>query len=196
MITTTQTILLVLVKDFSVVHTATSLAMQLKMSRWGVWKMLKKLEQEEIIIIKPTGVGRTSTQTIHLNWDNKLTEKIIILALAQEALAFKRWRFNFVDLEKEVNFLLLYGSILHTPQTAGDIDILSVANEKHLSKISKLIFIIQKTQEKKIHFYNFTAKEFVQELKKPNKLFLNALKRGIIIFGQEKFVELMKRLEK
>ena len=46
MATTTQKVLTVLVKDFSVTHTATSLAQQLKMSRWGAWKTIKKLQGE------------------------------------------------------------------------------------------------------------------------------------------------------
>ncbi|MEK6950801.1 MAG: hypothetical protein AABX13_03715 [Nanoarchaeota archaeon] len=194
MITTTQTVVLILVKDFSAVHTTTSLAQQLKMSRWGVWKVIKKLQQEEIIALQPTGKGKTSTQTIHLNWNNKLIEKIIMLALAQEASAHKRWSFTFAELEKEVDFLLLYGSILHSPKRAGDIDILSVAPEEKLSAINRISFIIQKTQEKKIHLYNLTVQEFTQELRKPNKVFLDALKRGVILFGQDTFVEFMKRL--
>lgn len=190
---TIQKILILLVKDFSAVHTATSLAQQLKISRWGVWKIIKKLQQEEIIIVKPTGKGKTSTQTVHLNWDS-LTKKSLSLALAQEATFYKRWSFNFAELEPEVDFLLLYGSIIHSPQTAADIDIVSVAKEKKLSAVSKCIFTIQKTQEKKIHSHNFTAKEFVQELQKPNKVFLDALKKGVVLFGQEKFVEFMREL--
>lgn len=190
---TTSKILNLLVKDFSAVHTATSLARQLGISRWGAWKMIKKLQKEGIIIVKPTGKGKTSTQTIHLNWDS-LTKKTLSLVLAQEARLYKRWSFNFAGLEPEVDFLLLYGSTIHSPQTAEDIDILSVAKEKKLSTVNKRIFIIQKTQEKKIHSHNFTTKEFVQELQKPNKVFLDALKKGVVLFGQEKFIEFMRRL--
>lgn len=190
---TTQKILITLIKDFSALHTATSLAQQLKMSRWGVWKIIKELEKEEIIIIRPTGKGRTSTQIIHLNWNNRLTERTIALTLVQEASAHKRWSFNFAGIEKEVDFLILYGSIIHSPKTARDIDILTIAKEKKLSKINQLIFIIQKTQEKKIHVYNLTNQEFAKELQKPNKVFLDAVKNGIILFGQDKFIDFMKR---
>ena len=192
MITTTQQILITLVKDFSLVHTASSLAEHLRRSRWGVWKILKKLQEIEIITIKNTGKGKTSTQTIHLNWQCKLTEKIISLALAEEASAYKRWDFTFADVEKDVDFLLLYGSFLHSPKTAGDIDILIVAQEKKLLNINKCIFTIQKSQEKKIHANNFTPKEFAQELQQSNKVFIDALNRGIILFGQEKFVAFVK----
>ncbi len=194
---TAQKVLLALLKDFSAVHTATSLAQQLKMSRWGVWKIIKKLRQEEIILIKPTGKGKTSTQTIQLNWDNMLTEKMIILALVQEASTHKRWSFTFTDLEKEVDFLILYGSILHSQKEAKDIDVLgAVSKEKKLAKIPDLILKIQETQAKKIHSLNFTLKEFKQELKKPNKAYLDAVKKGVVLFGQENFLKFIKRLQK
>jgi len=189
MITTTQKILIVLIKDFSAIHTATSLAQQLKMSRWGVWKIIKKLQQDGIIKLKPIGKGKTNTQTICLNWNSQLVEKMITLALAQEASACKRWSFTFADLEPEVDFLLLYGSILHSPLTARDVDIVCIAKEKKLSKINQLIFTLQQTQEKKIDSYLFTAKEFSQELQKQNRAFLDALRRGVILFGQKKFIE-------
>lgn len=194
MITTTQKILISLVKDFSVVHTATSLSQWLKMSRWGVWKTMKKLQEEELIIIKPVGTGKTSTQTVHLNWNNKLTEKTVILALAQEASTYKRWSFNFADVESEVDFFILYGSILHSPQAARDIDVFGVSAEKNLAKISKQIFAIQKTQEKKIHSINFTQSELRSELQKPNKAVVDAIKKGIVLFGQENFTQFMKEL--
>jgi len=164
------------------------------MSRWGVWKILKRLQEEDIIFVKRTGKGKTSTQTLHLNWKNNLTEQTLALALAREATSQKRWRFNFADIEKKVDFLILYGSILHSPKTAGDIDILSVAKEKNLSTISKLIFTVQQTQEKKVHAHNFIAREFTQELQKPNKVFIDAVKKGVVLFGQQKFVAFMKRL--
>lgn len=190
-----QSIMLILLKDFSVVHTATSLAKELKMSRWGVWKILKKLEEEGLIILNPINSGKTSTNIIKLNWDNILVEKNLALSLTQEALKHKKWISNFADLEKEVDFLILYGSILQSPKEAGDIDILGVSNEKNLSKIGNIILKIQEIQNKKIHSINFTQKEFKQELKKPNKAFIDAIKKGIILFRQEKFIKFIRELQ-
>jgi len=192
--TTTQKIACTLVKDFSSIHTASSLAQQLQMSRWGIWKVIKKMEKEELINLQETGKGETSTKTIHLNWKNNLTEKTVTLALAQEAEFFKRWKFVFANLEPDADFMILFGSILHSPKTAADIDIIIVAKQTYLLKISKTLENIQKTQEKKIHTHNFTFKEFRQELQKPNKVFLDALDRGVVLFGQEKFIQSIRRL--
>lgn len=191
---TTNKLLCTVVKHFSALHTASTLAQQLQMSRWGVWKIIKQLEQNQLIRLASAGTGKTSTQTITLNWNNALTEKTVALALALEAEKYKRWKFTFAELEKTADFVLLFGSILHSPQTAGDIDIVAVVQERNLLKLSKILYSIQQTQEKKIHAHNLTAREWKQELQKPNKIFLDALRRGVVLFGQERFVQFMKRL--
>ena len=54
---------------------------------------------------------------------------------------------------------------------------------------------MQKTQIKKIHALNFTEAEFKQELQKLNKAFIDAIKKGIILFGQEKFIKFLKSIK-
>ncbi len=165
------------------------------MSRQGTWKILKQLEKEEMIVLEQMGTGKTGLQRIKLNWENVLLEKVLSLSLAQDALKHKRWCHNFASLEKEVDFLILYGSILHPSGVVNDIDIIGVAPKKNMSKINDLVLKVQETQAKKIHSINFTQHEFKQELKK-NKAFLDALKKGVVLFGQEKFVEFIRGLQK
>ncbi len=189
-----QKVMTILLRDFSG-HTATSLSKELKMSRWGTWKILKKLEKDKLIEIEPMGAGKTSTSIIKLNWDNVLAEKTLALSLTQEALNYKRWMYDFSSLQEEADFLILYGSILYT-KDANDIDVIGVAKEKKLAKIDSLIFKIQQTQNKKMHFINLTSKELRQELKKPNKAYLDAVRKGVVLFGQENFIRLVKELQK
>ncbi len=191
-----QSIMLIVLKDLTVTHTATSLAKGLEMSRWGIWKILKKLQENDLIVVEPIGSGKTSINRIRLNWENVLVEKTLALFLTQEALKHKRWISNFADLEKEVDFLILYGSILYSPKEARDIDIIGItSNEKKFDKIGNIILKIQETQIKKIHSINLTQKEFEKELKKPNKAFIDAIKKGVILFGQEKFIKFIKKLQ-
>ena len=89
--------------------------------------------------------------------------------------------------------LILFGSILYSKE-ANDIDIIGVAKENKLAKVNDLVFKIQETQNKKIHFINLTQKEFKQELKKPNKAYLDAVKKGVVLFGQENFTKFAKGL--
>ena len=187
-------ILKILLKDFTIKLTITFLAKEIGMSRVGIWKILKKLEVEKLIILSPIGTGKTSTYIISLNWENPLVEKTLSLALTEDALKNQRWLSNFGDLEDKVDFLLIYGSIIHSPKEANDIDVLGITSKNKFLEIEESIKKIQKTQIKKIHALNFTPVEFKGELEKPNKAFIDAIKRGIILFGQEKFIKFIKSI--
>ncbi|MBU1987936.1 MAG: hypothetical protein KKD94_00435, partial [Nanoarchaeota archaeon] len=54
----------------------------------------------------------------------------------------------------------------------------------------------QVTQLNKIHDINLTLREFRDELSKPNKAFVDAVKTGVVLFGQEKFVKFIKAMQK
>lgn len=189
-------IMLILLKDFSRTHTITSLARDLKLTRVGIWKILKKLESNEYINLKSVGSGKTNAYIINISWNNIIVEKALALYLTEEAAKQRRWRANFADLEQEADFLILYGSILKFPKEANDIDILSVAKKSRFLQIQKKVDKIQKTQSKKIHSINFTENEFKEELKKSNKAFIESIKKGAVLFGHENFVKFIKNGEK
>lgn len=193
---TTKRLTLILLKDLSRTHTITSLAKELNMSRVGVWKILKQLQSEDFVKLTSIGSGKTSTSITSLNWESVLVEKSLALYLTEEALQQRRWQSNFGDLEKLVYFIILFGSVLHSPKEAKDIDIVIVSQKRKFIKIQKIVDKIQKSQLKKIHAINFTEREFKEELKKPNKALFDAIKKGAILFGQEKFIRFMKEIVK
>jgi len=188
---TVKSVMLVLLKDFSRKHTVSSLAEVLKLSRVGMWKAIKKLEAEKFVLVEPVGSGKTNTMIVKLNWDSPLVEKALALYLTEDSVKQRRWRVNFADFEREVDFLILYGSIL-TSQQANDIDVLGVAKKSKFVTIQKLLDKVQKTESKRIHLINFTASELRVELQNKNRAFLDAVKKGIILFGQEAFVRFMR----
>ncbi len=188
-------ILKILLKQFTITWTITSLAKEINVSRVGIWKVLKRLEIEKLIILSSIGQGKTSTFSINLNWENPVLEKRLFLILIEGAFKHQKWINNFEELSSKIDFLILFGSILHTPKEANDIDILGVvSNKNNFSSIEKIIQKIQKTQIKKIHSENFIRTEFKEEIKKKNKIFIDAMKKGIILFGQEKFVKFIKSI--
>jgi len=175
--------------------TITSLAQEIKLSRVGTWKILKNLEQERMIILSSIGAGETSIYTVHLNWENPLQKKMLALILTEDALMYQRWITNFKDLENKVDFTILYGSILHSLNQANDIDIINVISSDNKNKfleIEDTLKKIQKTLMKEIHAQNLTKKELEEELKKSNKAFVDAIKKGVVLFGQEKFIDFME----
>jgi len=192
-----QKILKILLKDISIVPTITFLAKELGLSRVGTWKILKKLESENVINLNPIGKGKTSTYIVNLNFDNPITEKMLSLALTEDAIKNQRWMNNFAELNDKLDFLILYGSILYSSQDANDIDIIGVVSDKKMFKeIDTIISKIQKVQIKKIHAINFIPEELKQEIKKSNKAIVDAIKKGIILLGQDNFIRFMKSINR
>ena len=193
---TEDRVLSILLKEPFAMHTATSIAKYLNITRQGIWKTLNKLAENKLINLESVGDAKTSTATIKLNWTNPITEKTLSLILTKESVKQKRWRVNFAELENNVNFLILFGGILNNQKEANDIDILAIVNKKKFKAVEEIVIKVQQTQLKKIHIIDLTEIEFSQELKKPNKIYLDAIKKGIILYGQDNFIQFMRDLQK
>lgn len=155
------------------------------------------MQSEKLIVLYKIGHGKTSTYSINLNWNNPLVEKNLALYLTEDALINQRWISNFAELENKVDFLIIYGSVINSPKEANDVDIVGIASSKNkFIEIEDTIKKIQKTQIKKIHAINFMPTEFRQELEKPNKAFIDAIRKGVVLFGQEKFIKFMRSVTK
>ena len=191
-----ENILRLLLKDIAKKHTITSLSKEIGIKRPGTWKALKRLESKSLINLAPIGEGKTSAYEVTLNWKNPLAEKTLAAILTEDSLKQEKWMHNFKELENQVEFLILFGSILHSPKEANDIDILNlVINKKNFTKLDKIIRNIQITQNKKIHTIDITKEELKEELKDGNKAYLDAFKKCIVIFGQENFIKFIKSLQ-
>ncbi len=191
---TDEKILLHLLKDVSKQMTITGLAQQMDISRVGAWKSLRKLETQRYIELIPLGAGKTSAMMPKINWQSELTPKALSLYLAKEAMPYERWRNDFKKVEDHAEFLVLFGSMLHSPKEARDVDVLVVAKKGNIAVISRLFHDIQKMQAKKIHYLTFTEQEFRNELHKPNKAFIDAIKKGAVLSGEDRFIRFMRRL--
>lgn len=195
---TSDKILSILIKEPLADHSATSIAKALGITRQGLWKTLNKLAGEKIISLKSIADTKKSALNIKLNFENPITEKVISLLLTKESLNYERWRFNFSEVKDYSKFIILFGSILHSQKEANDIDLLVIVDDKkdfHI--INKIMLKLQQTQIKKIHFIDLSDSELKEELKtNKNKAYLDALKKGIILFGQDDYVKFIRDLGK
>ena len=186
-------IALLLLKDFSTMHTITSIGKGLGMTRSGIWKVLAKLKKENYITLETT--EEKSLLIPKLNLRNELLEKYLNFALSKEAKEHERWIFNFTEAKEHVSFFILYGSVLKSYAKAKDLDVIGIIpDRKSFKKLHESLDKIQKSESKRIHTINFTESEFREELLKPNKAFVEAVKKGVVLFGQEEFIKFMKKL--
>lgn len=185
-----------LLKDIRNKHTISNLSKEIGLSRQGTWKIVNKLKEEDIIKMNPISKGKTGLVLIELNFDNSIVEKRLALILTEESIKKQKWISNFKELENLVDFLIIYGSILHSPNEAEDIDLLSVVSgKKDFKKIDKIIQSNQKIQLKKIHIINLTKEELESEIKKLNNAYIDAIYQGIVLFGQDNFIKFIKNLK-
>lgn len=192
---TRERVLAILIKEPFIVHTITSLAKTLKITRQGLWKTIGKLNEDKIISLKTIGKSKTSIATIGINWNTPLAEKEISLILTKEAWEYERWINNFSELSGYTNFVILFGSILHNPEDANDIDILAIVKKSCFEQAEKAVSKAQISQLKKIHFIDLSEKEFHDELISGNKAYLDALKKGVILSGIDEYINFIRTLK-
>ncbi len=193
---TAESVLLILLKEPFKIHTATSITKFIGITRQGVWKTLSKLAKDKLISLSSVGDSKTSTAIINLNWLNPVTEKTLSLLLTKESIRHQRWIFNFEELESHVKFLVLFGSVLINSKEANDIDILAIVDKRNFKAVDEKTLKIQTTQLKKIHLIDLTESEFRRELKMPNKAYLEAIKKGVVLYGHESFIKFIRELGK
>lgn len=178
-----QRILSILFKDFLVEYNSRSISSKVEMSHAGAFKILKKLEQKEIVKSRLVGKARIYS----LNLENPLTLREIETALTIEALQHKRWIEEFRQLEGDARFALLFGSVLRNEQSARDIDLLVVADKRNYTLVRKIINERNKVSNKPIHLVFQTPHDFRFDLRRRYKVTLEMIRTGVVLIGQDEF---------
>lgn len=185
-----QEIIKLLFRDFLTMYNSRSISKKINISHVGAFKILKKLEKEDIV--KHERIGRALIYS--LNLDNPIANKEIEMIFLLESQNFKRWVEEFKNLKDKAKFLILFGSIIRNAEQANDVDILIVADKSKLNDIRKIIQKIQGYTNKKIHPLIQTTDNFKKDVNETNKVMIEIIKTGIVLYGHEEYVELLKSL--
>lgn len=182
--------LIILFKEFTSFYNANSISKILKISHVGAQKIFKRLLNENLIVSKTIG----KSIVYRINFKDAYVSQLITFLLADEANNFKRWKEEFKDLFKEERIILFFGSAIKEYAQAQDIDIMIVMDNKEVKEINK---VLKKTEEilpKKIHAIKLTPQDLLENLKKKDKVMIDIVKNAIILYGQEKYVEILKNV--
>ncbi|PIN81876.1 hypothetical protein COV11_00790 [Candidatus Woesearchaeota archaeon CG10_big_fil_rev_8_21_14_0_10_30_7] len=181
-------ILLVLFKDFSTQYNARSISKQVNMTHEGAFKALKNLEKKGFVISKSFGKA-----TMYKMKYGPLTKKNLELLLLEESeLNYARW----VDEVKNFNessILVLFGSVLESKEYK-DVDLLVVVSKERYDALIKKIDGKNKLLLKKIHPIIQTINDLKNNIIKKDPVIIDAIKNGIVLKGQEKFVEVLSNV--
>ncbi len=184
-------ILLILFKDFTAFYNANSISKVLGISHVGAQKIFKRLLKENLI--KDQRIGKSIIYKLRLEDD--YARKLISFLLADEANSkFKRWKEEFKVLFKEGRIMMLFGSAIKNYEKARDIDIMLIIDKKDYKDVKKIINEKQGILPKEIHSIEMTEEDLVSNIKKRQKAIMDAIKNGIILYGQDKYVGVIKNV--
>ena len=182
-------ILSLLLKDFSTDYNANSITKKIKITPAGAFKAFKRLEKRKLVVSKK--MGKATFYKANLDeYHSFRTLEILLIDEARNSAS--RWIFEFRDLLDKVETAIVFGSIIKTPEKANDIDILLVLKKEKNEAVNKIIEERRKISNKPIHVIKQTPSDLLKNLKKKDKVVLNAIKNGQVLCGCDKLLEVLK----
>ncbi len=182
--------LLILFKDFTIYYNANSLSKTLKISHVGAQKLLKRLLKDSILTSKKIG----KSIIYRINTENEFSLKLISFLLANESNDYKRWLEEFKELNNTSNIVLIYGSAIKNYEKANDIDIMIILKKENINKINRIITEKENILPKKLHAIKLTTDDLLSNINNKNKVIIEIIKNAIVLYNQDKFVEMIKNV--
>ncbi len=182
--------MLILFKDFTTFYNANFISKILGISHVGAQKIFKRLFDEGLLTSKK--IGKSIIYKLKLE-DDYVT-KLITFLLLDEANNFKRWKEEFKELFKKDRIIMVYGSIIKNYAKAGDIDIMIVIDKNDIKEVNNVLKEKEEILPKNLHAIKLMRKDLLKNLKNKNKAIIDIVKNAIIIYGQDKYVEVIKNV--
>ena len=183
--------LLVLFKDFTAYYNANSLSKVLGISHVGCQKILKRLLKGNLV--NAENIGKSIVYKPRL--EDEYVCRLLAFLLADEANnSFKRWQEEFKSLFKKDRIIMLFGSVLKNAQTAKDIDIMIILSKEDSREVRKVIKEKQEILPKKIHLIELTEQDLKSNINKKQEVILGIIRNAVILYGQDKYVEVMQHV--
>lgn len=184
-------VLLTLFKDFSKNYNANSLSKQVGITSRGALKILKNLQKQNLLVSKK--FGKAVFYKINLgDYYTFRTIETLLIYDARENVS--RWLSEFKELFKEVEIVIIFGSIVREPKKANDLDVLLVFKQKKMKPVKHFINEKNKILLKPIHPVIQSPNDIKNNLKKKDPIILNALRRGYVLHGYDKLIEVVKNV--
>lgn len=182
--------LLILFKDFTSFYNAHYISKILNISHVGAQKIFKRLLKESLVISKK--IGKSITYKLRL--DDNYVRQLIAFLLADEANNLKRWKEEFKELFKKDRIVLMFGSAIKNYAQARDIDVMLVIEKSEIKEVNKVLKKKEEILPKKLHSIKLTHQDLLENLKKKDKAMLDIVKNAIVLYGQDRYVEILKKL--
>ena len=177
---------LTILKSPEILYNSRTLSKVLGISHMGCLKILKRLEKGYILESKH--IGRSIVYKVDAkNSYSKAYTKFLLSNEAENSSPFVRKWIHEIRKIKNCSLAILFGSILRKTGPE-DIDVLFITDQQKFNKLKKEVEELNELNLKKIHPIYQTEKDLIENIKKRDKVILNAIK-GIVAVGEEEFLE-------
>ncbi|MEK6927044.1 MAG: hypothetical protein AABX11_01290 [Nanoarchaeota archaeon] len=182
-------VLRVVFSSFGEFYSVNQIARMCQIAPNGSLKILKKFEKEGIL--KKEIIGRLHSYTINFN-TNK-TMPIIQLALISHLEGRVSHRYEDLAKLKDIaDIAILFGSYTNLSKNPNDLDILFVIKKSNFDSYKKASKTIFQTIPIKVHDVIQTKEDMIQNIADKDKVIINIIRTGVILWGQDKLIEIVK----
>ncbi len=183
-----------LVRNFASKYNINQIGKELKLSPRGIYKILKKLENQKIII--PEKSSNAIFYSINLEDELAVKTSELVLSQKKEDPNFETLAEDLTDLKSLSYSLIIFGSFIKNPDRANDIDIMVLSKVSNYKKIKEKIEEINSISTKEIHPIFQTEKDFERNLKEKDQVIVDILRTGFILWGSHYIVKAIARVIK
>ena len=183
-------ILKFLLSHFNSDYSINEIAKKCSLAPNGAYEILKKFEKKEILLPKKIA----NSKSYKINFDSIETNKLLELALIPDYKEFKiKYRYNDLKpLEDMTALCIIFGSYITKKEKPNDIDILFVIKKLDYKKYSEALEKVKRILPLKLHDVIQTKEDLTKNIKKEEKLIIEAISEGIVLWGHEFLIEAIK----
>jgi DNA-binding Lrp family transcriptional regulator len=183
-------ILKFLLVHFNSDYSINEIAKKCSLAPNGAYEILKKFEEKEILNSKKIANSKSYKINFNSIEANKLLELVLIPNYKESKI---KYRYNDLKpLENMTNLCILFGSYITKKEKPNDIDILFVIKKSDYEKYSEVLEKVKRILPLKLHDVIQTKEDLTKNIKKEEKLIIEAISEGIVLWGHEFLIGVIK----
>ena len=172
-------------KDYSI----NDVARRVSVAPNGAYKILRKFQKEGILIIKEIA----NIKSYRLYFENENTVRLLELAFSDGMDGRLKLRAQDVQRLKPVTeACVIFGSYTTNKPKPSDLDVLFVMEKQKFEQYKKELAKVQDITPIKIQDVVQTSADLLQNLKKNDPIITEALRNGVVLWGINIVVRVIK----
>ena len=193
MITTNEKkVLRFLLVNFAKDYSINEIAKRCSLAPNGAYEILKKFEEKGVLSPKKI----SNVKSYKINFISKEAIKLLELMLIPNYKEDKiSYRYNDLKPLEEISSLcIIFGSYITQKEKPNDIDVLLVIKKENYRKYSRILEKVKRTLPIHLHDIIQTKEDLSKNIKKREKIILKAISEGLILWGHEFLIEVIKNV--